>query len=280
MKNLILYLLLLANVGAFGQKRIVIGGGGTTSGGTVKSVSGGGNLFSINNSTTTPTITFYNAPAHKFFGNNTGTSTTPNYFALTVPDLPTGIPNANLQNSYITINGTPVYLGSSVTVSGAGLSGTGYVKQSGGTSAYIVGIPNTDLQNSSIIINGTPVSLGGSITVTGGTGLSPSHPVSSGSSPSVADATGGILSSVSVTGTDLSMQLTFTIPSGQTVNGDVATITFASAWGATPKSGLTAASRFTIGSDVGVVNTSTTQLIVSGQSLTAGTYVYNIQTIQ
>lgn len=44
----------------------------------------------------------------------------------------------------------------------APLSGTGYLKQSGGSSSYVTSIPNTDLANSSITINGTPVSLGGS----------------------------------------------------------------------------------------------------------------------
>jgi hypothetical protein len=45
-----------------------------------------------------------------------GSPTTPAYRALCVTDLPTGIPNANLANSSITINGTSVALGGSTTV--------------------------------------------------------------------------------------------------------------------------------------------------------------------
>lgn len=45
------------------------------------------------------TYTLNNAGAHLFWGNNTGSSTQPNYVAIGIADLPTAIPNGNLANS-------------------------------------------------------------------------------------------------------------------------------------------------------------------------------------
>jgi hypothetical protein len=109
------------------------------------------------------------------------------------------IPNAGLTNSAITINGSTVSLGGTVTVTatstgtltiGTGLSGTSYNGSSNvtiaidssvvtltgtqtltnktisGSSNTFTNIANGSLSNSAITINGSTVSLGGSVTVT------------------------------------------------------------------------------------------------------------------
>ena len=86
------------------------------------------------------------------------------------------IPNSALDNSSITINGTPVALGGSITIATSG-GGTGDLTSTGvatltnktisGSSNTITNIPNSALVNSSISINGTPVALGTDFTVSG-----------------------------------------------------------------------------------------------------------------
>lgn len=111
----------------------------------------------------------------------------------------TAIPNAALDNSSITINGSPVSLGGSISVTasistltiGTGLTGTSYNgtapitiaidttlvattnnsitftnKSISGSTNTLSNIGNSSLTNSSVTINGSSVSLGGSTTVT------------------------------------------------------------------------------------------------------------------
>jgi hypothetical protein len=111
----------------------------------------------------------------------------------------TNIPNSGLTNSAITINGSSVSLGGSITVTatasstltiGTGLSGGSYNgsapvtiaidstvatltgtqtltnKSISGASNTLTNIPNSALTNSSVTFNGTAVSLGGSGTIT------------------------------------------------------------------------------------------------------------------
>ena len=124
--------------------------------------------------------------------------------SATVPttDLSGTVTNAQLANSAITINGSSVSLGGSITVTasnpyaltiGTGLSGGSYDgssavtiaidssvvtltgvqtltnKSISGSSNTFTNIPNSGLTNSSITINGNTVSLGGSTTVTAST---------------------------------------------------------------------------------------------------------------
>jgi hypothetical protein len=114
------------------------------------------------------------------------------YFASLVPFGATFIPNSQLANSNVIVNGTTISLGSSgnishfgaltttnlpeganlyftasrvrSNVSGASLSGISYDSSSGTFS--LVNIPNSSLTNSAITINGTSVSLGGTRTLT------------------------------------------------------------------------------------------------------------------
>jgi hypothetical protein len=109
------------------------------------------------------------------------------------------IPNASLTNSAITINGSPVSLGGSITVTatassaltiGTGLTGTSYNGSSpvtiaidstvatltgaqtltnktiSGASNTLSSIGNASLTNSSVTFNGSTVALGGSATIT------------------------------------------------------------------------------------------------------------------
>lgn len=112
------------------------------------------------------------------------------------------IPNAALVNSSITINGTPVSLGASITVNpslstltiGTGLSGTSYNgsapitiaidstvatltgsqvltnKTISGGSNTLSNIANASLTNSSMTLNGTLCTLGGTFSIGGGGG--------------------------------------------------------------------------------------------------------------
>jgi len=85
------------------------------------------------------------------------------------------IPNNALTNSYITINGSQIQLGGSVTIAGGG--GSGDLTASGiatltnktisGSSNTLTDIPNSALVNKSISINGTPVELGTNFNVSG-----------------------------------------------------------------------------------------------------------------
>lgn len=104
-------------------------GGGS---GTVTSFSAGNlsPLFttSVATATTTPALSFTltNQSANLVYaGPSTGAAAAPTFRSLVVADLPTGIPNANLANSSVTINGAggitgggAVSLGGSLTLTG------------------------------------------------------------------------------------------------------------------------------------------------------------------
>lgn len=87
----------------------------------------------------------------------------------------TNIQNSSLANSTITINGTDVALGGTITIAGGG--GSGDLTASGiatltnktisGSNNTITDLPNSALTNNSISINGTPVELGTNFNVSG-----------------------------------------------------------------------------------------------------------------
>lgn len=132
----------------------------------------------------------------------TGTQTLTNKTISGASNTLTDIGNASLTNSAITINGSSVSLGGSVTVTatasnaltiGTGLSGGSYNgsspvtitidstvatltgsqtltnKSMSGASNTFTNIPNVALSNSSVTFNGSTVSLGGSATITAST---------------------------------------------------------------------------------------------------------------
>jgi hypothetical protein len=87
-----------------------------TSSANVNSVSGDGTLISNSASTGAVTLTLATAAAHKFFGNNTGSTAAPGYESIGAGDLPTGIPIANVGSAGL--SGT-----SPITISAAGAIG-------------------------------------------------------------------------------------------------------------------------------------------------------------
>jgi len=169
----------------------------TTSGGpiiTSGTITLGGTLNVANGGTGVTTLTGY------VIGNGASPMTA----SATIPttDLSGTVSNAQLANSAITINGSNVSLGGSVTVTaaapnaltiGAGLSGGSYNgsaavtiaidstvatltgtqtltnKTIAGNQNTLSNIPNSSLDNSAVTFNGQTVSLGGSGTITAAT---------------------------------------------------------------------------------------------------------------
>ena len=97
----------------------------------------------------------------------TGLVTNAQIDSLATSKLTGTIANNQLQNSSITINGTPVSLGGTITLSTASASETLTNKTISGSNNTLSNIGNNSLTNSSITINGSSVSLGGSVTITG-----------------------------------------------------------------------------------------------------------------
>jgi len=95
-------------------------------------------------------------------------------FSLNSNNTATNIPNSALVNSTITINGSTVNLGGSITVSGGGGGGSSANtietlsnKTISGNNNTITDLPNSALTNNSISINGTEVELGTNFNVSG-----------------------------------------------------------------------------------------------------------------
>jgi len=101
----------------------------TAGGGGVASFTGDGALLNNSGSTGSVTATLATAAAHKFWGNNTGSTAAPGYQSIGTGDLPTGIPNANLLNPSTTVNGQTCTLGSTCTITTGSVSGTGTISK-------------------------------------------------------------------------------------------------------------------------------------------------------
>lgn len=129
-----------------------------------------GYYFALNGTGLSANVTV-GVPAHNFNLDDVTTSTTSTtgYHKGVAGNVSfvTSIPNADLANSGVTVQGTFVSLGGSMYV----LNGTGYPKMTGTTIAYNATIPNADLANSSINVQGTSVALGGSVNPINGTGI-------------------------------------------------------------------------------------------------------------
>ena len=116
-------------------------------------------------------VTLANQNANKVFaGPSTGSPATPTFRALATADLPTGIPNSNLANSSITVNGaggivvtgSPVSLGGTITVSNGSLTAISGAAESSS---------NTSVGGSGLYFTPNPITTTGSI---GLAALSPS----------------------------------------------------------------------------------------------------------
>ena len=168
--------------------RSAIGAGTSSTTGTVTSVSGTG---TVNGLSLSGTVT------------STGN--------ITLGGTLSGIANSALTNSAITINGSSISLGGSVsvgtvtsvsgtgTVNGLSLSGT--VTGSGNITlgGTLSGIANSALSNSAITINGSSISLGGSVSVGTVTSVSGTGSANGLSLSGTVTGTGNITLSGSVT---------------------------------------------------------------------------------
>jgi hypothetical protein len=108
----------------------------------------------------------------------TGNYSNPGWITSLAGSKVTSIPNTSLANSSITINGTSVSLGGSLTVSNiansalqnSNITVNGTTIPLGG-SGIVTNIPNSSLQHSTVTINGNVIALGGSATVSSGFGV-------------------------------------------------------------------------------------------------------------
>jgi len=142
-----------------------------------------GATVSLNTSqlTESGSLFFTNARARTALSGDASTGL--NYNSSTGVMLLSGVPNASLTNSAVTINGTSISLGGSATftttnigegtnqyytdararaaLSGSSATGLQYNNSTGVIS--LSGVPNSSLSNSSITVNGSAVALGGSV---------------------------------------------------------------------------------------------------------------------
>lgn len=169
-------------------------------------------------------------------------STGLNYNSSTGVMLLSGVPNASLANSAVTVNGTSISLGGSATfsttnigegsnlyytdararaaISGDASTGLNYNSSTG--VALLSGVPNSALANSSITVNGSAVALGGSVSTNvnvsdGATSTS----IANNGTITVQGTTNEV--TVANTGGTLTVGLpdNVTITSGLTVGGDL-----------------------------------------------------------
>ena len=191
--------------GSGGFSNVTIGSGVSFAGGTLSATGSGGTVTSITAGTglTGGTITSSGTIAiDSTVATLTGVQTLTNKTISGASNTLSNIGNSSLTNSSVTINGSSVSLGGSVTVTatasnpltiGTGLSGTSYNGSSAvtiaidstvatltgaqtltnktisGASNTLTNIGNSSLTNSSVTFNGTSVSLGGSGTITANT---------------------------------------------------------------------------------------------------------------
>lgn len=142
-----------------------------------------GATVSLNTSQLTESgnLFFTNARARTALSGDASTGL--NYSSSTGVILLSGVPNASLTNSAVTINGTSISLGGSATfttsnigegsnqyytdararaaLSGSSATGLQYNNSTGVIS--LSGVPNSSLTNSSITVNGSAISLGGTV---------------------------------------------------------------------------------------------------------------------
>jgi len=169
-------------------------------------------------------------------------STGLNYNSSTGVMLLSGVPNASLTNSAVTINGTSISLGGSATftttnigegtnqyytdararaaLSGSSATGLQYNNSTGVIS--LSGVPNSSLSNSSITVNGSAVALGGSVStnVNVSDGTTSTSIANNGTITFAAVANETTVTNVGGTVT-IGLPDNVTITSGLTVGGDL-----------------------------------------------------------
>lgn len=201
-----------------------------------------GATVSLNTSqlTESGSLFFTNARARTALSGDASTGL--NYNSLTGVILLSGVPNASLTNSAVTINGTSISLGGSATftttnigegtnqyytdararaaLSGSSATGLQYNNSTGVIS--LSGVPNSSLTNSSITVNGSAVALGGSVStnVNVSDGTTSTSIANNGTITFAAVANETTVTNVGGTVT-IGLPDNVTITSGLTVGGDL-----------------------------------------------------------
>lgn len=157
-----------ASTGSITISSIAGGGGTVTSVGLTAPTSVFNSPATNSPITTSGTLdlTFITQTANTVFaGPTTGGPAVPTFRSLVVADLPTGIPNANLQNSAITVNagtgisvsGSPVSLGGAITVTNTGVTsitaGTG-ISVNSSTGAVTITATGATPTTGKLVLNG------------------------------------------------------------------------------------------------------------------------------
>lgn len=194
-----------------------------TGGGAVTSWSGDGIFYTNSLSTGAVTATLGTAGAHKWWGNPTGSTTTPGYNLLTTADLPTGIPLANLATQVANTMVANVTSGTATPTAvsiPAGIqfytAGTGY---SAATSANLLGVCTTCVTSAASLTNNalmTGAGSQGSQTVTTGIGVLAALGVNVGSAGAFVTNGGALGTPSSGIGTNI-----IEIPGGNLTNNSV-----------------------------------------------------------
>lgn len=201
-----------------------------------------GATVSLNTSqlTESGSLFFTNARARTALSGDASTGL--NYNSSTGVMLLSGVPNASLTNSAVTINGTSISLGGSATftttnigegtnqyytdararaaLSGSSATGLQYNNSTGVIS--LSGVPNSSLTNGSITVNGSAVALGGSVStnVNVSDGTTSTSIANNGTITFAAVANETTVTNVGGTVT-IGLPDNVTITSGLTVGGDL-----------------------------------------------------------
>lgn len=107
-----------------------------------------------------------------------------------------------------------------------------------------------------------------------GSGLDPYHPTYIGGTPTAVAADAADVKDISISGKDGSMLVTFTVTDGASLFGTVLTVTYSSAWAATPRVQISKVSDTSLGTSVGAAGTSTSTAVIKAQNLGGGIYTF------
>lgn len=145
------------NENATGLSRVCTATNAICSAGGVTSLSGDGTFITNLSSTGGVTLTLGNAGAHKWWGNNTGSTAAPGYEALTASDIPTGIPIGNVGSAGL--SGTsPITISAAGAIACAtcGLTGSALSQFASTTSAQLAGVLSDETGTGSAVFANSP----------------------------------------------------------------------------------------------------------------------------